>query len=107
MTTSPEALREAVERLQSLNLTADAALPMSFSWVRPDVETLLSALQEAREALGPFAKIVPSSLFPADGSEGEVYELFLTDDPCAPVSGAELAKAREAYRALSPGGAEQ
>ena len=98
-TTSPEALIEAVRALE-----ADMARPGNmFAY---DIAIVLSALQEAREALGPFAKIVPSSLFPADGSEGEVYELFLTDDPCAPVSGAELAKAREVYRALSPGGAD-
>lgn len=130
MTTSPEALREAVERLtvrgrplrcllaemrdvsdwiertKPQGLLYDSARP-ALRDAADEIDALLSALQEAREALGPFAKIIPSSLFPEDGSEGEVYELFLTDDPCAPVSGAELAKAREVYRALSPGGADE
>lgn len=94
--TSPEALREAVERLQSLNLTADAALPMSFSWVRPDVETLLSALQEAREALGPFAEAC-SHLHPSQPDDGVTLD---------GIEARQWRRAAEVYRALSPGGAD-
>ena len=95
MTTSPEALREAVERLQSLNLTADAALPMSFSWVRPDVETLLSALQEAREAL---TQISVGPLFVA--TDVNAWAEYATN-----LARETLGLDTEA-RALSPGGAE-
>lgn len=104
MTTS---LREAVERLQSLNLTADAALPMSFSWVRPDVETLLSALQEAREALVPdgwaLVPIEPTEAMISAGANGTRNGARET----AARTYASMLSAAEVYRALSPGGADE
>ena len=107
MTTSPEALREAVERLtqdlaareayikgaDARGVRADQCVDVRLS----DLRTLLSALQEAREALGPF------------------YAAWLRHDPSKPYSTAPylfttndtFRRAAEVYRALSPGGADE
>ena len=55
-----------------------------------------------REALEPFAKIVPSSFYPADGSEGEKYWVLLhtSDAGHSDFTGADLARARAALTAL-------
>lgn len=55
-----------------------------------------------RGALEPFAKIVPSSLYPADGSEAEEYVVILQTDrkwQSADFTGADLARARQALSA--------
>ena len=98
MTTSPEALREAVRALE-----AEMARPGNmFAY---DIAIALSALQEAREALGPFAGV------------GEHYNapprhplLALKDEDGAGVVGITVGhyrRAAEVYRALSPGGADE
>lgn len=57
---------------------------------------LLNSVLE--EALRPFAAIVPSSLYPADGSEGEEYMVLLREPWSNPLAftGAQLRRAREA-----------
>lgn len=123
MTTSPEALREAEpvkclgERFQDAflrgwgddRLVAYADLPaeaqakwnraaLAFVCTLSDAPSeLKSALQEAREALGPF------------------YAAWLRHDPSKPYSTAPylfttndtFRRAAEVYRALSPGGADE
>ena len=56
MTTSPEALREAVERLTaSANGENQLTIGRNVFVQMTDLTLVLSALQEARKALGPFA----------------------------------------------------
>lgn len=73
-----------------------------------DLRKAIEAAQECvrlREALEPFAKVAPSSLYAKDGSDGETYCAILRDKFTgnrADFSGADLARAREVY-ALSSG----
>lgn len=95
MTTSPETLREAVERL---TVTAqNDKLIMS-----PDLRLVLSALQEAREALGPFAEAVRDADVERVPNDAAAWE-----SPMAmSVTYGDFRRAAEVYRALSPGGAD-
>ena len=55
----------------------------------------LLAVLEAADALEPFAKIAPSSLYAEDGSEAERYCVVLSDGSQAhDFTGADLARAR-------------
>lgn len=66
-TTSPEALREAVDRVEAWARIIERPAPDGDNSLKVaasvaeqharDLRTLLSALQEAREALGPFATV--------------------------------------------------
>jgi len=59
-------------------------------------------LREAEGALRPFAKIVPSSFYPEDGSEAEVYTAVIWDGVALQdFTGADIARAR-AYFTPSP-----
>lgn len=88
--------KEAVERLELI--TAKAA--HLIRWTESDAHDLsvvLSTLQEAREALGPFAKAWGRSDRNAPYSTSPRIFPALDD----------FRRAAEVYRALSPGGAEQ
>lgn len=106
MTTSPETLREAVERLETFHAACDGMRasdavisshgPGGKQVMRADLRTLLSALQEAREALGPFAD--------------EFGEYVPRQDSFALFGNLTLGHFRRAakvFRALSPGGADE
>ena len=98
MTSSPtiaEAVNRVADALEAPKLVAGQTV---ITITSEDASMILAAFRRRGEALEPFARIEPSSLFPNDGSEGDVYELFLTDDPCAPISGADLARARQALK---------
>jgi hypothetical protein len=78
------------------------------AWMRPMLksasETCLQHLERANvaeaslklavEALEPFSKIKPSSIYSADGSEKEGYTVFL-DEENPLFNGADLARARD------------
>lgn len=129
MTTSPEALREAEpvkclgERFQDAflrgwgddRLVAYADLPaesqakwnraaLAFVCTLSDAPTALqSALQVAREALGPFAEAVRDADVERAPNDAAAWE-----SPMAmSVTYGDFRRAAEVYRALSPGGAEQ
>lgn len=111
-TTSPEALREAVERLtedlaareayirgaDARGVRADQCVDVRLS----DLRTLLSALQEAREALGPF-----SEAFLTLSSRWQDHEDDWQHALHRPLTVGQLRRAAEVYRALSPGGADE
>lgn len=67
-----------------------------------EITRLRSDNQKLREALEPFAKVTPSSLFPDDGSEAEEYWLLCGTKEDSGISngpdftGADLARARAA-----------
>jgi hypothetical protein len=69
--------------------------------------------QELREALKPFAAIVPSSLYPDDGSESEEYFLCCGTADDVGISngpdftGADLARARAALASQEATGADE
>lgn len=99
MTTSPEALREAVRALE-----AEMARPGNmFAY---DIAIVLSALQEAREALVPdgwaLVPIEPTEAMISAGANGTRNGARET----AARTYASMLSAAEVYRALSPGGAE-
>lgn len=114
MTTSPEALREAVERLtqdlaareayikgaDARGVRADQCVDVRLS----DLRTLLSALQEAREALVPdgwaLVPIEPTEAMISAGANGTRNGARET----AARTYASMLSAAEVYRALSPGG---
>ena len=53
-------------------------------------------VRRLREALEPFARLTPSSLYPADGSEAEAYVVVLATLQPVDFTGADLARARAA-----------
>ena len=61
-----------------------------------EIETLKAEVKEAREIIELFAKIKPSSLYPRDGSENELYCVVLKQDygNRGEFTGADLARAR-------------
>jgi len=75
----------------------------------PEAATLIESqaqqIATMREALKPFSAIKPSTFYPQDGSEAEPYLVILKgssrDTP--DFTGADLARARDAIRSLSPG----
>ncbi len=97
MTVEPMSLRDqrnrAVAECQRLRALYDAAEARATA-----AERERDAL---REALRPFANIVPSTLYPADGSENEGYCVLLAPKHGNPVeyTGRDLARARAAFTA--------
>ncbi len=109
LTTSPEALREAVERLTAhaefIGQPDAGVVMVAFPRhvVAADLKAVLSALQEAREALGPFAEAVRDADVERVPNDAAAWE-----SPMAmSVTYGDFRRAAEVYRALSPGGAEQ
>lgn len=102
MTTSPEALREAVERLTAhaefIGQPDAGVVMVAFPRhvVAADLTLVLTALQEAREALGPFAEAWSKHAAKPQ-----------TTAPGSFVPKADFRRAAEVYRALSPGGADE
>ncbi|MBS0370963.1 MAG: hypothetical protein JSS57_17415 [Proteobacteria bacterium] len=97
MTTSPEALREAVERVASSVAAAKWPNLKGCDVYPEDLTLVLSALQEAREALGPFVE------------EGLRFEPECSDeDPWGAVlKVGHFRRAAEVHRAISHGGVDE
>jgi hypothetical protein len=82
----------------------DAAFDLAARQLVPAAATAIEALvaenEAMRRALEPFAKITPSSLYPADGSEAEEYMVLLRSGWGNPVAftGVDLARARAALK---------
>lgn len=100
MANSPDALREAVGRLENLQkLSGDATFPVGRlvmekhrAKLSADIAIVLSALAEAGEALGPFAEAC-AHLHPSHPDDGVTLD------------GIEVRhwrRAAEVYRALAP-----
>ena len=103
MTTSPEALREAVERLTaSANGENQLTIGRNVFVQMTDLTLVLSALQEAREAMGPFAEAV------GDGDDNSAHDgTPLWDHSLGDrITVGSFRRAAAVYRALSPGGAD-
>jgi len=109
MTTSP--VREAVERLEAWARIIERPAPDGDNSLKVaasvaeqharDLRTLLSALQEAREALGPF-----SEAFLTLSSRWQDHEEDWQHALHRPINVGQLRRAAEVYRALSLGGAD-
>jgi len=68
------------------------------------IERLAAENAAMREALDPFARIIPSSFYASDGSEGENYFVVLHDNSRhdqPDFSGADLSRARTALEGAS------
>ena len=68
------------------------------------IERLAAENAAMREALEPFARILPSSFYASDGSEGENYFAVLHDNSRhdqPDFSGADLSRARTALEGAS------
>ena len=68
------------------------------------IERLAAENAAMREALDPFARIIPSSFYASDGSEGENYFVVLHDNSRhdqPDFSGADLSRARTALQGAS------
>ena len=68
------------------------------------IERLAAENAAMREALEPFARILPSSFYASDGSEGENYFAVLHDNSRhdqPDFSGADLSRARTALQGAS------
>ena len=94
-------LCEISDRGRPYNETYDEAVRFAAFIAACDPDTILSllaALEARTKALEPFAKIEPSSFYPADGSEGEKYWVLLhtSSDGHFDFTGADLARARAA-----------
>ena len=106
-TTSPEALREAVERAEAWARIIERPAPDGDNSLKVaasvaeqharDLRALLSALQEAREAVGPLAKAWGRSDRNAPYSTSPRIFPALDD----------FRRAAGVFRALSPGGADE
>lgn len=88
-------------------LTSAFGVELEPGWWRALGEQLgqaLTRIDALEKALAPFAKIVPSSLYPADGSEAEAYCVLLAPTAGNPVefTGADLARARTAIEGGKP-----
>ena len=109
MTTS---LREAVERVEAWARIIERPAPDGDNSLKVaasvaeqharDLRTLLSALQEAREALGPFADACDSADEGTVDNHAHCWESAMAMS----VTYGDFRRAAEAYRALSPGGAD-
>lgn len=123
MITSPEALRKAVERLEAWARIIERPAPDGDNSLKVaasvaeqharDLRTLLSALQEAREALDVFSKV--GRLIDGPFGPGRVPDDGVFQSGCAWREGdqkrtltwGDFRRAAEVYRALSPGGADE
>ena len=107
MTTSPEALREAVERVSASVAAAKWPNLKGCDVYPEDLSLILSALQEAREALVPdgwaLVPIEPTEAMISAGANGTRNGARET----AARTYASMLSAAEVYRALSPGGADE
>jgi len=88
---------ELIERLRSMSCYDYAAARQTAD----RLAALIAERDKLKEALAPFAAIVPSSLYPDDGSENEGYVVILKRDwgNEQVFTGGDLARARAA---LSP-----
>ena len=59
-----------------------------------------SPIEKAKEALRPFANVIPSSFFPFSGSDKERYLVVLAPEDEHDFTGEDLRRAREALKAL-------
>lgn len=106
-------IKEAVERLtqdlaareayikgaDARGVRADQCVDVRLS----DLRTLLSALQEAREALGPFSDACDSADEGTVDNHAHCWESAMAMS----VTYGDFRRAAEVYRALSPGGADE
>ena len=113
MTTSPEALREAVERLTAhaefIGQPDAGVVMVAFPRhvVAADLTLVLTALQEAREALGPFEAVSAQDIGD-DEQDRDAFKPMSSGNARAPlITVGSLRRAAEVYRALSPGGADE
>lgn len=99
--TLPNHIDELIEKLDSEIFAQDCFVrEPNDAYFLGEVRNALSTLQERNrkleEALKPFAAVVPSSLYPGDGSEAEEYVVTLrgcfSNQP--EFTGADLARAR-------------
>ncbi len=111
MTTSPEALREAVERLTAhaefIGQPDTGVVMVAFPRhvVAADLRTLLSALQEAREALRLARDFAEQEIECRGYAGGEMTDY--QDEAQKAFDACDAMLSAIEARALSPGGAEQ
>jgi len=97
---------DLIERLQILEeraIAAEDAFKAQYAGHQLTAKMLgesQAKLATAREALEPFGKIVPSSFFMEDGTDGEGYRVVLSDHPAdTDITGDDIARARKALTA--------
>ncbi len=108
-------LRDTSDRVVGFRITPEIMLEEDWIFAAPiervrglrelalAFPALLARLQAAEEALRPFAKIVPSSFYPEDGSEAEVYTAVLWDGVALQdFTGADIARARAYFTPQPP-----
>lgn len=66
------------------------------SYLESELQSARKEIARLRDALQPFAKIVPSPFYPADGSARETYRVYLTDQEPPDFTGIDLRRARAA-----------
>ena len=91
-----------IERTKPQGLLYDSARP-ALRDAAEEIDALLSALQEAREALGPFADACDSADEGTVDNQAHCWESAMAMS----VTYGDFRRAAEVYRALSPGGADE